>query len=87
MSGNGDDGLTGLSEKDQQQLDIDKRKIRLENEKYMRSHPELALITTVVLSEVLKEAPEDPVTFVAQYMTEPDLKGRVMKAANTIGVS
>mmetsp|Transcript_33173 Transcript_33173/g.78182 ORF Transcript_33173/g.78182 Transcript_33173/m.78182 type:complete len:92 (+) Transcript_33173:22-297(+) len=76
-----------LSEKDQQQLDADKRGIRLENEKYLRSHPELAVITTTVIAEVLRERPEDPVTFVANYMTAKDLKARVLKTANTIGAS
>eukprot|EP00961_Rhodomonas_salina_P020794 279812-Rhodomonas_salina.2 len=69
------------------QKDPRTRGIRLENEKYLRSHPELAVITTTVIAEVLRERPEDPVTFVANYMTAKDLKARVLKTANTIGAS
>jgi hypothetical protein len=39
------------------------------------------------MAEVLKEAPEDPVKFVAEFMTQDNLKARVLKAAGTVGVS
>ena len=63
------------------------RKIRLENEKYLRSHPELAQITSTAIDEILREQPADPISFLARFMTDPDLKGRVTKAVNTIGIS
>ena len=43
-------------------------------------------ISTVIMSEVLQAQPTDPVKFVADYMTEKELKERVIKTANTIGV-
>lgn len=63
------------------------RKIRLENEKYLRSHPELAQITSTALAEILTEQPTDPVSFLARFMTDPDLKCKVIKAVNTVGIS
>lgn len=63
------------------------RKIRLDNEKYLKQHPEIAMITSVIISEVLKENPKDPVAFIADYMTEPDLKARVLYAGNLGGVA
>ena len=62
------------------------RKIRLENEMYLRSHPELAKITSTAVDEILREQPADPISFLARFMTDPDLKGRVTKAVNTIGI-
>ncbi|KAJ1492651.1 hypothetical protein T484DRAFT_1930832 [Baffinella frigidus] len=58
----------------------------MDNEKYLRSHSELAQISKVLISEVLREAPEDPVKFVSEYMTRQNLKARVVKTAETIGV-
>eukprot|EP00290_Baffinella_frigidus_P056289 CAMPEP_0180376792 /NCGR_PEP_ID=MMETSP0989-20121125/23648_1 /TAXON_ID=697907 /ORGANISM="non described non described, Strain CCMP2293" /LENGTH=154 /DNA_ID=CAMNT_0022375119 /DNA_START=610 /DNA_END=1071 /DNA_ORIENTATION=- len=60
------------------------RRIRMDNEKYLRSHSELAQISKVLISEVLREAPEDPVKFVSEYMTRQNLKARVVKTAETI---
>jgi hypothetical protein len=63
------------------------RKIRLENEDYLRRHPEISMITSVIISEVLKEAPADPISFVADYMTQPNLKAKVLLAGNLDGIS
>jgi len=63
------------------------RKIRLENEDYMRRHPEVSLITSVIISEVLKEAPANPISFVADYMTQPDLKAKILAAGSLDGIS
>ena len=63
------------------------RRVRMENERYLREHPELTTISKVLMAEVLKEAPEDPVKFVAEFMTQDNLKARVLKAAGTVGVS
>ena len=63
------------------------RKIRMDNEKYLRSHPELAQITSVAISEILREQPSEPVPFLARFMTDPKLKEKVLKAVNTIGIS
>merc|ERR1712216_269535 len=76
-----------LGDKEQAQLDTDKEKIRFENDKYLRAHPELAQISTVLISEVLVSQPVDPVKFVAQYTTQEGFKNRVLKAASTIGVN
>jgi hypothetical protein len=59
----------------------------MENEKYLRSHPELAQITATAMDQILREQPADPISFLSRFMTDPDLKGRVTKAVNTIGIS
>jgi len=63
------------------------RKIRLENEKYLRSHPELSQISSVAMSEIIQEEPSDPVSYLANFMTDTNLKEKVTKAVNTIGIS
>jgi hypothetical protein len=45
------------------------------------------MITSVIISEVLKEAPADPISFVADYMTHPTLKAKVLVAGNLDGIS
>mmetsp|Transcript_23076 Transcript_23076/g.56886 ORF Transcript_23076/g.56886 Transcript_23076/m.56886 type:complete len:100 (+) Transcript_23076:15-314(+) len=81
-----DQEISHFNEEDQKQLDQDKRKIRLDNERYLRQHPEIAMITSVVTSEVLKAAPSDPVAFVAEFMTAPNLKERVLQAGSMRGI-
>jgi len=49
----------------------------MENEIYFRSHPELGEIMRAVSSQVLKEAPDDPVKFIIDFMTNKNLRDRV----------
>mmetsp|Transcript_37356 Transcript_37356/g.87539 ORF Transcript_37356/g.87539 Transcript_37356/m.87539 type:complete len:89 (+) Transcript_37356:56-322(+) len=77
----------GFNREDQEQLDKDKRKIRLDNEVYLRQHPEIGMITAVVMSEVLRDAPADPVAYVADFMTRPELKKRILQAGGEQGVA
>jgi hypothetical protein len=59
----------------------------MDNEIFLRSHPELSQITSVAISEILREQPADPVSFLARFMTDPNLKERVTTTVKTIGIS
>lgn len=54
--------------------------LRMENEEYLRQHPELRVLTGAFMSAALREEPEDTVGFAAQYFQRTDLKSMVTKA-------
>lgn len=54
--------------------------LRMENEEYLRQHPELRVLTGAFMSAALREEPEDTVGFAAQYFQRADLKGMVTQA-------
>lgn len=65
----------------QKELDEQKRKMRFENEQYLRDKPELTMLMRVILSELLDQTPPDPVKFVAEFCSKPNLRERVLAAA------
>ena len=67
-----------LSEEQQQRLNETKVSLRLENEKYLRAHPELRLLFATFISEALKAKPSNPQEFAAEFFTQDGLKERVM---------
>ena len=70
---------------DQQSL-LNQRKIdmRLENEKYLRSHSELKLLVSVFMRRLLDEKPENPVLFAGQFFTRPGLKKDVLSSVTRV---
>ena len=47
--------------------------LKIENEKYLRAHPELSAVLTTVMKEILMHQPEDPVAFLENYLLTSDL--------------
>lgn len=70
-------GGGGPSFKDE--LDELKVTLRLENETYLRSHPELKYLTQIFMEEALEKQPEDVVLFASQFFNAPDLKMRTKR--------
>ena len=46
----------------------------MENEKYLRDHPELNTIISVFLFRVLEERPENVLSYAGKFFDNPDLK-------------
>jgi len=76
--GGGND-LGALSKKQQEELNKFKIKTRMENEKYLRDHPEVECILAGFLGETLQKRPEDIRDFAADYFTKPELTANVQK--------
>lgn len=47
---------------------------RIENEKYLRSHPELALVLNEALRLILIRRPDEPVAFIEDFLATQDLQ-------------
>ena len=62
--------MSALSDDQQRSLDEKKGQIRLDNEKYLRDHPELRQMTSVFLARVLEEKPGDVLEFAATFFSE-----------------
>ncbi|XP_042280423.1 RIIa domain-containing protein 1 [Thunnus maccoyii] len=76
MAGKG--GLTKLdvgvlSAEQQEKLRQFKIKTRIENEKYLRSHPEVEVLIGDFLRDVLLKRPVDIHEFAADHFTNPNL--------------
>jgi hypothetical protein len=52
--------------------------LRLDNEKYLRAHPELRMLFATFISEALKQKPTNPQEFAAGFFTQDDLRSKVM---------
>eukprot|EP00294_Goniomonas_avonlea_P004597 CAMPEP_0114562322 /NCGR_PEP_ID=MMETSP0114-20121206/12466_1 /TAXON_ID=31324 /ORGANISM="Goniomonas sp, Strain m" /LENGTH=93 /DNA_ID=CAMNT_0001747997 /DNA_START=22 /DNA_END=303 /DNA_ORIENTATION=- len=71
-----------VAPEEQATLNEEKRKMRFENEQYLREKPELTMLMRVILSEILDQTPPDPVKFVAEFCTKAGLKEQVMAATS-----
>lgn len=69
----GDDNLGALSQEQQEKLNKFKVKTRMENEKYLRDHPEVECLIAGFLGDVLSQRPEQIKDFAAEYFTNPEL--------------
>ncbi|KAJ3023313.1 RIIa domain-containing protein 1 [Thoreauomyces humboldtii] len=63
----------------QQKLNIDRIQIRVENELYLREHPEIRQILDFFVNEVLVQQPEDLQEFAAGLFSDPNLRPKVEK--------
>ncbi|XP_028281657.1 RIIa domain-containing protein 1 [Parambassis ranga] len=77
MAGKG--GLTELdvgvlSAEQQEKLRQFKIKTRIDNEKYLRSHPEVEVLIGDFLRDVLVKRPQDIREFAADHFTNPNLQ-------------
>ncbi|KAG5458309.1 MAG: hypothetical protein BJ554DRAFT_1488 [Olpidium bornovanus] len=66
-----------LTDEKQKQLNKDKNDLRIDNERYLRSHPEVRDIVTHFMQRVLSEYPEDLHQFANEHFADPDLRDKV----------
>jgi hypothetical protein len=69
-----------LSREQQAKLHQQKIQLRLKNEQYLRSHPELKALVSYFMRSLLEEKPEKPEIFAAEFFTRPDVKPIVLKS-------
>ncbi|KAM4600370.1 RIIa domain-containing protein 1 [Polymixia lowei] len=62
-----------LSAEQQEKLRRFKVKKKIDNEKYLRSHPEVEILISDFLREVFLKRPDDISEFSADHFTSPDL--------------
>ena len=67
-------GVQGLAKAQTTLLDKKKVQYRVNNEAYLRKHPELENMISVFLFKVLEEKPKDILAYAGKYFDQPDLK-------------
>ncbi|XP_033837427.1 RIIa domain-containing protein 1 [Periophthalmus magnuspinnatus] len=63
-----------LSAEQQEKLNQFKIKTRIDNENYLRSHPEIELLVGDFIRNVLLQRPVDVRDFAAEHFTNPNLQ-------------
>ncbi|KNC96274.1 uncharacterized protein SPPG_08426 [Spizellomyces punctatus DAOM BR117] len=63
----------------QEKLNHDKIQLRIENEHYIRKHPEIKHILDYFMTEVLTHQPSNVQEFAAAVLSDPDLRAKVEK--------
>ncbi|ESO01122.1 hypothetical protein HELRODRAFT_175152 [Helobdella robusta] len=71
------DELGALSETQQTQLDQYKKKMRFEDEDYLRKHPEIDCLISDLLGCILKDQPRDIRTYASNYFKDPKLVQKI----------
>lgn len=67
-------GVDGLAKAQVRLLDKKKVQYRVNNEIYLRKHPELQNMISVFLFKVLEEKPKDILAYAGKYFDQPDLE-------------
>lgn len=67
-------GVDGLAKAQTRLLDKKKVQYRVNNETYLRKHPELQNMISVFLFKVLEEKPKDILAYAGNYFDQPDLQ-------------
>ena len=67
-----------LSEEQQVRLNQAKVELRLENERYIRAHPELRQLFKHFMAVVLEEKPDNVQEFAANFFTQDNLRDVVL---------
>ena len=73
-----------LSEAQTEALNKAKVALRLENEKYLRQHPELRGMISLFMAKVLEGKPEDVQQYAAEFFTQEDLEPKVRESMEVV---
>ena len=73
-----------LSQEQQDALNQKKVQMRLENEKYLRKHPELKQLVSCFMRKLLQDRPSNPVLYAGAFFTKPGLKQEVLSESTRI---
>mmetsp|Transcript_26116 Transcript_26116/g.69516 ORF Transcript_26116/g.69516 Transcript_26116/m.69516 type:complete len:81 (-) Transcript_26116:370-612(-) len=74
-----------LTTQQQDRLNQAKARMRIENEEYLRQHPELQTFISMFMSKVLDEQPDDVLTFACEFFSNPENEAAVMEGVGTVG--
>ncbi|XP_029958454.1 RIIa domain-containing protein 1 [Salarias fasciatus] len=78
MAGREKPDVSVLNSEQQEKLRQFKIKTRIDNERYLRSHPEVDVLIGGFLRDVLHKRPADVREFAADHFTNPDLQAAVV---------
>jgi len=78
-------GIPGILNAQVPELEKKKLQIRQENEKYLRTHPELSVMIQLFMKEVLDEHPENVLEFAGSFFDREALKDEVNFVMNAQG--
>eukprot|EP00826_Nyctotherus_ovalis_P007063 TRINITY_DN1173_c0_g1_i25.p2 TRINITY_DN1173_c0_g1~~TRINITY_DN1173_c0_g1_i25.p2 ORF type:complete len:107 (-),score=45.59 TRINITY_DN1173_c0_g1_i25:124-444(-) len=73
-------GVKGMLEAQSKELDRKKLELKIENELYIRAHPELKTMISLFLKKVLDEQPKNVLQFAGSFFDRPSLKDVVTEA-------
>ncbi|KAJ3213474.1 hypothetical protein HDU67_002855 [Dinochytrium kinnereticum] len=69
--------INAVTSKLQENLKADTIQMRIDNELYLRSHPEIKHILDYTLRQVLEHQPDDVEEFTAAIFADPNLSAKV----------
>ncbi|CAM9715430.1 unnamed protein product [Heterosigma akashiwo] len=69
--------MESLTEQQQQSLNEAKVQLRIENEEYLRKHPELKQLISHFMSKVLEERPENVNEFAKNFFGQDGVESEV----------
>ncbi|XP_069624402.1 RIIa domain-containing protein 1 [Ranitomeya imitator] len=81
MSENGDHGALNCEQ--QQRCRDMKIQTRIINEEYLRSHPDVQLLLSGFIQDVLEKRPENIREFAADYFTDPKRRAKLPEKRST----
>mmetsp|Transcript_20343 Transcript_20343/g.23045 ORF Transcript_20343/g.23045 Transcript_20343/m.23045 type:complete len:94 (+) Transcript_20343:74-355(+) len=70
-------GIKGIIPAQNRELENKKVQLRMDNERYLREHPELGWMVSVFLRKVLYEKPEKILHFSGEFFDRNDLRDYV----------
>ncbi|EDO45600.1 predicted protein [Nematostella vectensis] len=84
ISGSEGNDAGALTAEQQTKLNQFKIDTRIENERYLRDHPEVSCLLTGFLGSILQERPENVREFAAGYFSDKTLPDRVAVQVNEV---
>lgn len=66
--------MNNLNELEKKKIDL-----RIHNERYLASHPEIRIMLNRFCQEVLENKPEDLIGYTVQFFSQPSLKNVINK--------
>eukprot|EP00741_Cyanophora_paradoxa_P017308 tig00020961_g16718.t1 len=76
-----------LDAEQQRTLNEKKARLRVENEYYLREHPELSRMISMFLAEMLEKKPDNVLQFAGKFFTAPELATKVQDGTNAPSVT
>ena len=67
-------GINGILDVHRKDFEKKKLNLRMENEKYLREHPELAAMVRMFMQDVLNEHPENILEFAGSYFDNESMR-------------
>jgi hypothetical protein len=75
-------GIPGILDANRKEFEKKKLDIRVSNEEYLRSHPELNSMLKMFMEDVLNEYPENILEYAGEYFDKENLKEIVQEYMN-----